>query len=83
MAVGSGGRYVVCGFFAENPGKFSVFCWEGFLRFGGFSLHGKVSGHGQLIDGGQELRVGEARPDPVDGVGKVGPVLVSFWSFNI
>ena len=50
MIVGASEGNMVCGFFREDLGVLSIFCWEGFLGFLGFGLHGEVCGHGELVN---------------------------------
>ena len=52
VVVGSGGRYVVCGFLGEYLGILSVLSGEGLLGFLSLGFHGKVSGHGEFINSG-------------------------------
>ena len=61
MVVRSGWGYMVSGFFGENLSIFCVFSRESFLWFRRLCLHGQVSGHGQLVEGGSSKRSDETR----------------------
>ena len=50
MVIGASGGNMVCGLLGKDLGILSIFCWEGFLGFLGFGLHGKIRRHGELVD---------------------------------
>ena len=59
---------MISGFFGENLSIFCVFSRESFLWFCRFCLHGQVSGHGQLVEGGGSKRSDETRATLLNAV---------------
>ena len=84
MIVGSGGGYVICGFFGEDLGILSIFCREGFLWFLSFSFHSEVGGHGELVNCGicgRSQELGTTLSDVVDDIGVHSAFRELFWGF--
>ena len=59
---------MVSGFLGENLSIFCIFSQESFLWFCRLCLHGQVSGHGQLVEGGSSKRSDETRAASLNAV---------------
>ena len=68
MVVGSGWGYMISGFLRENLSIFGILSQESFLWFRRLCLHGQVSGHGQLVEGGSGKRSDETRATSLDAI---------------